>query len=359
MRKFTSRIKLIFVLITVVAISDIFDDYFLILLKIKNNGIGEIIYDTCISVLYILLVFWAFSSGRKMLMQYKKEKKHFQHLIDLSPEAIYVHREGNIVFANQAGVTLLAARDMDQLLNQNWKELIHFENYNYEQFLIEEFKDDTNQILNHQIKAKRLDGKVIDLEFTSTKVEYEGMPAREVIARDITFRKQQDSILEQLAYQDALTGLPNRRAFLNQLEQLVVNSKQNTFSIIFIDLDGFKKVNDILGHEAGDDLLKKASNIFKNCVRERDTVARLAGDEFTILLPETNQQESIEIADKIIEVMYFSIPSKNIYVTASIGIALYPQDGEDVYTLLKKADIAMYQAKHKGKNRYQLVNHCI
>jgi len=358
MEKFTSKIKLVLILIALFAIVDSFDDHLLILAGVRDNSMGELIFDTSISFIYIILVFWAFYSGKKVIIQYKREKKHYQRLITLSPEAIFVFRQGKVVFVNKAGVTLLAAKSIADLLDYNWRELIHYDTYNREN-LLEEFKYDTNQLLNHQIRARRLDGKVIDVEFTSTKVEFNGMPAWEVIARDITFRKKQEKILEQLAFQDELTKLPNRRAFLYKLEQLLSVSERykNTFALLFIDLDGFKKINDSLGHEAGDELLKKVSIYLKKSVREKDTVARLAGDEFTILLPDANEEECMLVAGKIIENLTspFLIEGKEVRVTPSIGISLYPQNGEDALTLLKQADMAMYQAKQKGKNQFQFI----
>lgn len=117
-------------------------------------------------------------------------------------------------------------------------------------------------------------------------------------------------------------------------------------------------MNDSLGHEAGDDLLRRVSIYLKGCVREKDTVARLAGDEFTILLPEINQQDCIVVASRIIESLHMSlsISSKEVLVTASIGISLYPRDGEDAFTLMKQADMAMYHAKDKGKNCYKFID---
>ncbi len=357
MKKFTSKIKLVLILIALFAVLDIFDGTILQISGVKDGLIEEIIFDIGTSLLEILLVFWAFSSGKKIILRYRKEKRHYRHLIDLSPEAIFVHREGKFIFANKAGETLLGAISNADLFSRNWNELIHFDFYNIEHFLKEEFTNDKEQVLNYQLRTSRLDGKVIDIEITSTNVEYDGIPARQIIARDISLRKKQEGIVKKLAYQDALTELPNRRAFLDKLEQQLIGSEKHKspFAILFIDLDGFKNVNDSLGHEAGDDLLRRVSTILKRCVREKDTVARLAGDEFTILLPEMNQQDCMVVASRIIESLNMSVSSlsDDILVTASIGISLYPQNGEDSFTLLKHADMAMYQAKNKGKNRYQ------
>jgi diguanylate cyclase (GGDEF)-like protein/PAS domain S-box-containing protein len=274
----------------------------------------------------------------------------------LLPEAIYVHRQGNFLFSNKAGTVLFGAKNNEELFKHNWKEFIYYDTGNVEHFLKEELTNAKKQVLSYQIKANRLDGKVIDIEITSTNVEFNGLSAREIIARDISFQKQQEGMVKKLAYQDTLNELPNRRAFMENLEQQLTYSEK--FVVMFIDLDGFKNVNDTFGHKAGDDLLKKVSIQLKKCVQEKDMVARLAGDEFTILLPDANQHDCMVIASKIIESLNMSLffPVKAVRVTASIGISLYPQNGEDAFTLLKHADMAMYHAKNKGKNRYEFTN---
>lgn len=356
MKKFTSNIKLVLILIGFFAMLNIFITPILKFLGVYNHN-GRFLFSMGTSLLEILLVFFAFSSGKKLILRYRKEKSHYLHLIDLFPEAIYVHRKGKMIFANKAGVTLFGAKNNNELFKHDWKDLIHYDAFNHEHFLRQELDHDIEQVLNYQVKANRLDGKVIDIEITSTNVEIDGMPAREVIARDISLRKQQEGMVKKLAYQDALTELPNRRAFLDILEQQLFTSQKNKspFAVMFIDLDGFKNVNDSLGHEAGDDLLRKVSIHLKQCVGEKDTVARIAGDEFTILLPEVKKQDCISVADRIIKSLNISlsIPDKEVRVTASIGISKYPDNGEDPFTLLKQADMAMYHAKNQGKNRYQ------
>lgn len=357
MRKFTSKIKLVLILIILFAVLRIVVSPFVHLLGYKHGSVMHVYFDIGISLLEILLVFWAFSSGKKIILRYRKEKQHFLHLIDLFPEAIFVHRKGEFIYANKAGEVLFRAKSNDDLFSHDWRELVHFDVYNSEHFIKEEITSDKEQVLNYQIRVNRLDGEVIDIEITSTNVEFNGMPAREIIARDISLRKKQEGMVKKLAYQDALTELPNRRAFMGKLEQLLMDSEKNNspFAVMFIDLDGFKNVNDSLGHEAGDDLLRKVGKSLKKCVRENDTVARIAGDEFTILLPGVKQPDCIPVAGRILKILNlsFSIPEKEIRVSASIGISVYPDNGKDSFTLLKHADMAMYHAKNNGKNRYQ------
>jgi diguanylate cyclase (GGDEF)-like protein len=164
--------------------------------------------------------------------------------------------------------------------------------------------------------------------------------------------------VEYLAYHDGLTGLPNRSMFSKALSQSISEAHRydRRLAVVFLDLDRFKQINDTLGHEAGDQLLKEVATRLKGCVRDSDTVARLGGDEFVVLLPQLEDEKYAAIvAQKILAAAArpFSLMGQEFRVTASIGISTYPQDGLDEQTLTKNADIAMYQAKAEGKNNFQ------
>ena len=164
--------------------------------------------------------------------------------------------------------------------------------------------------------------------------------------------------VEYLAYHDGLTGLPNRSMFSKALSQSISEAKryERRLAIAFLDLDRFKQINDTLGHEAGDQLLKEIAVRLKACVRASDTVARLGGDEFVVLLPSLEDEKYAEIvAQKILAAAArpFNLIGQEFRITASIGISTYPRDGLDEQTLTKNADIAMYQAKAEGKNNFQ------
>jgi diguanylate cyclase (GGDEF)-like protein/PAS domain S-box-containing protein len=176
---------------------------------------------------------------------------------------------------------------------------------------------------------------------------------------DISDRKRAEEQIEFHAYHDVLTGLPNRKLFTDRLTLSLTRSRRSgrSLAVMFIDLDHFKTINDRLGHTAGDELLIEMSRRLKNCIRDDDTVARLGGDEFTIILSELRHPEdAANVAEKILDAvqMPLSISSVPIEVTASIGIALYPNDGADAESLLRNADSAMYRAKESGRNNYQL-----
>jgi diguanylate cyclase (GGDEF)-like protein len=164
--------------------------------------------------------------------------------------------------------------------------------------------------------------------------------------------------VEYLAYHDGLTGLPNRSMFSKLLSQRISEARRynRQLGVAFLDLDRFKQINDTLGHEAGDQLLQEVGTRLQGCVRDSDTVARLGGDEFVVLLPELEDGKyAAAVAHKILTVIgkAFTLIGHEFRVTASIGISVYPQDGQDEQTLTKNADIAMYQAKAEGKNNFQ------
>jgi len=178
------------------------------------------------------------------------------------------------------------------------------------------------------------------------------------VGRDVTDRKTAENRIHFLAMHDSLTGLPNRAAF-SELLDLAIRSaqrRQRRLAVLFIDVDRFKLINDTLGHEAGDVLLKALSLHLKECLRSSDVVARLGGDEFVVLLPEVNEPEEVAtVARKILSAATRPIcmAGQECRVTASIGISMYPLDAEDEPSLMKHADIAMYLAKDEGKNNFQ------
>jgi diguanylate cyclase (GGDEF)-like protein/PAS domain S-box-containing protein len=179
-----------------------------------------------------------------------------------------------------------------------------------------------------------------------------------VIYRDITERQKYEEKIHHLAFHDSLTNLPNRILFKKTLQKKLDDSKSKEvmIAVMFIDFDRFKQVNDLLGHDIGDLLLQEIAKRLKSCVRSNDMVARMGGDEFTILLPGVFETENARtVAQKIIDAFKhpFNINSNEIYITPSIGISISNIDGTEADTLIKRADTAMYYAKELGRNTYQ------
>jgi len=178
------------------------------------------------------------------------------------------------------------------------------------------------------------------------------------VARDISARKQAEATITFQAYHDLLTGLPNRALFKDRLGQAMVYAKRHgqTMATLFLDMDHFKVVNDTLGHLVGDGLLQALSQRLRECLREGDTLSRIGGDEFMLLLPHIRTRDNAAyIAQKILLSLKqpFNIEGHELYVGLSIGIAIYPEDGDSIETLIKHADIAMYHAKDHGRNDYK------
>lgn len=178
------------------------------------------------------------------------------------------------------------------------------------------------------------------------------------IFSDITSEKENEERLHYLAHYDQLTNLPNRILFTDRLKHALAMARRarNQVAVMFLDLDGFKTINDSLGHTTGDKLLRLVAERLTDCLRESDTVARFGGDEFTIVLPAIDDEESVaKIARKITEEVArpYLINSHPASVTTSIGISLYPADGQQAHTLIQKADKAMYHAKRHGKNHHE------
>ncbi len=174
---------------------------------------------------------------------------------------------------------------------------------------------------------------------------------------DISEQKRREACIEHQAYHDALTGLPNRRLFHDRLEQALVQAERNAYSlaVLFIDLDRFKSINDSLGHNIGDQLLQAVAKRLSETIRKEDTVARLGGDEFTVLLPRVETRQNVERAvQKIIAAFQqpFTIAKQSLHISLSMGIALFPGDGETPERLMKNADSAMYRTKSDGRNGY-------
>ena len=209
-----------------------------------------------------------------------------------------------------------------------------------------------------EVNLRRKDGSLLLVELSQrTQRSGEGWIIVGV-ARDMTERKEAEQRLLQLAHYDTLTGLPNRALFYESLKRAFAQAEEHHWivSVLFLDLDRFKNVNDTLGHASGDALLRQVGNRLVSCLRIRDTVGRLGGDEFGLILLTPDGPEGAEaVANKIREVLRpsFQLEGREVTATASIGLTVYPTDSSDPDTLLKYADTAMYQAKEAGRDTYR------
>ena len=286
----------------------------------------------------------------KELQQYTRElqasEARFRRIIEKNADGILiVNQDGIIRFVNPAAEALFG-RQAEALVGEGFG------------FLVTAGETTEIDIVHRCGGTAVAEMRVVD-------IEWEGEIGYLASLRDITERKRMEAELENarqlerhLAYHDALTGLPNRLLFYDRLRQAMAQAKRRRqlAALLFLDLDGFKRINDTLGHSVGDLLLQSVAGRLCDCLRETDTVARLGGDEFTVILNDMTQaQGAATVAQKILNVLSnpYLLKGHELVITASIGIGLYPSDGTDVESLVRSADTAMYHAKEQGKNTYQ------
>jgi diguanylate cyclase (GGDEF)-like protein/PAS domain S-box-containing protein len=231
---------------------------------------------------------------------------------------------------------------------------------------MEEFQNLGTRVRNGEsinqvdLVRQRRDGSAININLSLAPLrDSAGRPYGYLsIAADITDRKAAEQQIEFLAYHDTLTGLPNRLLLQDRFEQAIAHAQRDgsRVALLFMDLDHFKGINDTLGHDAGDALLRQVAARLRECVRDTDTICRQGGDEFLILLPDLNHaDDTVPVLLKLMERLQepFNADGQEIATSISLGVALFPEDGGNFETLLKKADMAMYQAKDAGRNTYR------
>lgn len=296
------------------------------------------------------------------ISQSKEDEKQLRlasTVFKTATEAVMVTDANNKIVAVNKAFTRITGYEEDEVLTQNPSMLSsgHHDEVFYQQMNIELAE---KGLWQGEICNRRKNGEVYHewLSITALKDNFGHVESYVSLFSDITKRKRAENKIYLQANYDALTGVANRNLFVDRFEYALSLAKreQNTVAIFFIDLDGFKNVNDAFGHEKGDMLLKIVAERIKSTVRKTDTISRLSGDEFAIILTGDNDLFSLEkISSHILESIAqpFQLEEKEAYVTASIGISMFPEDGETSETLLSKADSAMYKAKEKGKNNAQ------
>lgn len=283
----------------------------------------------------------------------------YRGLFDGVPVGLYqTTPEGLILDANPALLQMLGYPDLSSLKAINVTDLcVHGEGYRRLQELL--LRRD-GKMRGYIAQLRRYDGSVIWAETCSRVVcDATGQVLyHEGAIQDITERRSAEARIHYLAHHDDLTGLPNRVMFKQRLEQAIAEARRynHKVAVLLLDMDRFKTINDTLGHDVGDGLIKAVAVRLKGCVREIDTVSRLAGDEFAFILPGLAAGEDARcVAQKIQDefAQPFWVSGYQLFISASIGIALYPADGQCVDTLLKNVDVAMYHAKEQGRSVYQ------
>ncbi len=290
----------------------------------------------------------------------QKEESRFGRLVDHSWDEIYVFEVDSLLLlqANQGARDNLgfSIREVQELKITDIAPQTSEEKF---RALTAPLFDGSQSRLIYETTHQRKNGTTYPVEVRLQLSHSEVPPVFLANVQNITQRKKIERRLTFLASYDSLTGLPNRSLFIDRLEMALETSKrtETLVAVIFLDLDGFKSINDTMGHDAGDDLIKQVGQRLKASVRKSDTVARLGGDEFTVIITNIRHVDGVEtVAKKIVEAIGepFIINDQEVHTSTSMGITLYPFNDQDhAYSLIKQADTAMYQAKVHGKNNYQ------
>jgi diguanylate cyclase (GGDEF)-like protein/PAS domain S-box-containing protein len=285
----------------------------------------------------------------------KESEDRYRSLVEMSPDIITVVSRDKIEYINEAGWKLVGASSRDELIGKSPLNFVQLEIFRSVQNRVTATDGSDNERMRLEFEVKRLDGETIDVEVASTPILYEGKFAVQIVGRDITDRKKAEKTIKTMAYYDTLTGLPNRNYFRQYLNEVLTAKKNETAAVLFLDLDRFKNINDTKGHSVGDLILKKVAQRLENAVKTEGFVSRQGGDEFIILIENSDKTKVAEAAGRILNAFSssFEVNQEEFFVTPSIGISMYPQDGNDEETLIKHADTAMYQAKGHGKNNFR------
>lgn len=306
---------------------------------------------------------------RLALDELHNSKAHVRLLLDSTSEAMYgTDTQGMCTFANPACLRMLGYDNEGDLVGKRIHDLIHHTHSDGRPYPSEECAVRIATLAGNAHHCNedvhwRADGTHFPVEYGSRPMYQDGKLVGAVIAfNDISQRKRSEAERHQLAYYDGLTGLPNRQLFNDRLQQALTDAKRRSrlVALMVLDLDRFKIVNDTMGHEAGDVLLREIAGRLKQSIRSNDTVSRLGGDEFALIFTDVGETRHIaQLAQKVLSqfVAPIMIEGREVFSGASIGIALYPSDTDYKDELLKFADSAMYHAKELGRNNFQFYSH--
>ncbi|WP_194726521.1 EAL domain-containing response regulator [Noviherbaspirillum malthae] len=312
------------------------------------------------------------AENRNFAWRLECSEKLYRFLIDSSPDIIYtLDSEGRFTYINRR-VTELIGFDRTELIGASYTTIVHDDDVERARYVFNERRVGERATRNVELRLKCADPKRVRTFETSLRTisfnsigmylnngkrgtsEYTGTYG---IARDVTEKRRNEEVIAYQAYHDILTDLPNRVLFCDRLELAIVQArrKNEELALMFVDLDRFKTVNDSLGHLKGDELLRQVAARLRGCIRKGDTLARIGGDEFVVLMPELRDRSSASVvAQKFLLVLAapFILDGTTLHISASIGIAVFPEDGDKIDDLIRHADMAMYKVKGEGKNGF-------
>ncbi|MCU7842930.1 MAG: EAL domain-containing protein [Candidatus Thiodiazotropha sp. (ex Monitilora ramsayi)] len=292
-------------------------------------------------------------------------------IVNNSPDMIYLlDEDGCFSYVNERVESLLGYKQ-DEILGKHFSTLIFEEDIDQATYTFNERRTGERATRSTELRLcckdsetpRYFESRTVPIELSSIGIysvdekNEKSFIGTYGVARDITERKQAEELIKYQLYHDLLTNLPNRTLFRDRLNMAMAQSKRSgkKLAILYLDMDRFKIINDSLGHFIGDELLQSVAQRLRNELREADTLARVGGDEFNLLIPEINDiQDARNLAEKILRITAepFIIKNEEIFISFSIGISVYPNDGDSKDALIKNADMAMYKVKRAGKNGY-------
>ncbi|MEW8690298.1 MAG: EAL domain-containing protein [Candidatus Thiodiazotropha endolucinida] len=311
------------------------------------------------------------ATNQSIQLRLKESESLHKFIVNNSPDMIYLlDHEGRFAFINERVKSLLGY-DQKEIIGEHFSKLIHTEDIERAHFTFNERRAGERATRSAELKlssknnngSRFFDSGTVPVELSSIGIyttnddKTKSFIGTYGVARDISERKQAEELIKYQLYHDLLTNLPNRSLFRDRLNMAMAQSKRSgkKLAIMYLDMDRFKIINDSLGHYVGDELLKMVGQRLRSELREADTLARVGGDEFNLLVPEINDiQDARNLAEKILRLTLepFIIKNEEIFISFSIGISIYPSDGDTKDSLIKHADIAMYKVKNAGKNGY-------
>ncbi|MEP6993701.1 MAG: EAL domain-containing protein [Acidobacteriota bacterium] len=283
----------------------------------------------------------------------------FRCLVEQSLVGIYLIQDGRYRYVNAKIAEVFGYSQQELLALDSVVSMVAEEDQPTVLGALRRWIEGERQAVRYSFGAFRKNGERIEVEIIGSATEFEGRPAAIGTLVDITNRKRSDAQIAEQAYSDPLTKLPNLVRFMERLQLELAQAKrhQRKLAVAYVGLDSFQVVNDSWGHAIGDRLLQSLALRLKRRLRQFDTVARVGGDEFVVLMPEVRQGDDMSgVAQKLLAIVghAFQLDGHSIQITASVGIGTYPNDGEDDDTLLRNADAALQRAKDKGGNNFQL-----
>ncbi|NTU72190.1 MAG: EAL domain-containing protein [Coriobacteriia bacterium] len=287
-----------------------------------------------------------------------ESEERYRTLIDGSPDMILVHREGIVSYVNPPGAALLGVDDASQVVGKPVIDLLSASGSEFED------ADIDHALFAGEIRCPmpahlcRPDGGRVDVELSVSRLHGHDGTAIQCVVRDVTERVHARRTIERMAFYDSLTDLPNRALFNDRLASALARARRRSehLAVVFVDLDDFKTINDTLGHLVGDGVLRAVANRIHSLLREEDTIARQSGDEFTIIARVVDRDGAAALAVRILEALKesFMVDGYELHVSASVGVAVYPEDGLVDSELIRNADTAMYRAKEIGRNIFRM-----